>query len=110
MNEWAIAVTSWFCTLIFCGIGIYSLKKKEPMHFWSFKTYIDKNTIKDVIAYNKENAIMWFTFGAVFFIIGIISLVGLVALSTTLMVISVLIGTPILIIVYKRIYKKYHIR
>jgi len=27
----------WFCGAIFIGIGIFSFKKKEPMHFGLFQ-------------------------------------------------------------------------
>jgi len=102
-----MAITSWFCALEFMCIGIYSLKKKEPMHFWSSETFVDKYKLKNVPAYNKENAIMWCAYGSVFIIIGIISLLGYSILSGVLIGVTILIGIPLLMLSYRKIYRKY---
>ena len=50
--------TAWGCAGTFLGIGIWSLKRKTPMHFWAGST-IDPKTVTDIPAYNRANARMW---------------------------------------------------
>ena len=42
----------WFCSLIFIGIGIYSIKRKTPMHFWA-GSKVKREEITDIKAYNR---------------------------------------------------------
>jgi len=46
---------------IFIGIGIYSIKKKTPMHFWSMSP-VKLEEISDVKSYNKGNGLMWIVY------------------------------------------------
>ena len=54
-------------SLLFTVIGIYALKSKKPMHFWSGST-VRASEITDVPAYNKANGIMWLVFSVIFWI------------------------------------------
>lgn len=46
------AIIVWICALAFIAIGIYVLKRKTPMHFWSGTT-VKVEEISDIKAYNK---------------------------------------------------------
>ncbi|WP_071162454.1 hypothetical protein [[Clostridium] dakarense] len=91
--------------IIFIGMGIYSLKRKTPMHFWA-GTVVKPEEIRDIKSYNRANGIMWIVYGLSFLlciplellfgdigyiIIGILGLPGVIAL----------------ILCYNHIYKKY---
>ena len=77
--------------MLITGIGIYAWKRKKPMWFWSGTT-VSENEINDIPAYNKANGIMWICYSLIFW------------LSTMA---GCLAGTPVLIIAYRGIYKKY---
>lgn len=99
------AVTCWLCALIFGGIAIFAFKRKDPMHFWSGST-VKEEEITDIKAYNRANGIMWAFFAAFIVFAGILSLINIKA-GGILLSITFVPGILVLIIAYKRIYKKY---
>ncbi|AFS79302.1 hypothetical protein Curi_c23000 [Gottschalkia acidurici 9a] len=96
----------WMCAMIFIVIGVFALNKKTPMHFWS-GTKVKSEEISDIKSYNKSNGIMWISYGAIFVLADIISVIFNTNIGGILVAISSIVGVPILIIVYKRIYNKY---
>ena len=46
---------------LFTGIGIYAMRRKKPMWFWSGTT-VREEAIRDVAAYNRANGYMWIFF------------------------------------------------
>ena len=46
---------------LFTGIGIYAMRRKKPMWFWSGTT-VREEEIRDVAAYNRANGYMWIFF------------------------------------------------
>ena len=60
---------------IFIGIGIYSIKKKTPMHFWSMSS-VKSEEISDVKSYNKENGLMWIVYGCTYILSAVFALFG----------------------------------
>ena len=92
---------------LFTGIGIYAWKRKKPMWFWSGST-VSESEITDIPAYNRANGIMWICYSLVFWISAIMGLFEIAAAGIVLIV-GCLVGTPILVIVYGRIYKKYKV-
>ena len=57
---------------LFTGLGIYAMKRKEPMWFWS-GTSVSADEISDIKAYNKANGIMWIVFSTIFWIAALLS-------------------------------------
>ena len=100
------AIIVWICALVFIAIGIYSLKRKTPMHFWSGTT-VKVEEISDVKAYNKANGIMWILYSFTFILGGILSLLFNTNIGGIIVAISSTLGIIILITVYNRIYQKY---
>lgn len=94
-----------FIGTIFASIGFYSLKRKDPMNFWSGQV-IKKDEITDIPSYNKENAIMWFLYSLCYFVLAILSF-KYPLISATLLGIVATFGLIPLIVIYNRIYKKY---
>ncbi len=56
-----IAVTCWFCSLIFGVIALWAFKRKDPMNFWSGIT-VRPEEIDDIPSYNRVNSLMWATY------------------------------------------------
>ena len=92
---------------LFTGIGIYAWNRKKPMWFWSGTT-VKETEISDIVAYNHANGIMWIVYS---FIYWAATLAGIWSNRIALILIAVgcVIGVPLLIVVYKRIYEKYKV-
>ena len=97
------------CAVVFIGMGMYAVKKKTPMHFFSGTT-IKSEEISDVNAYNKANGIMWIVYGSTFILAAIFAVffggMGgaiVVGLSST-------VGLIALLLTYQRIYIKYRVK
>ena len=99
------ACICWFCALIFGTIALWAFKRNTPMHFWSGST-VHAEEITDIPAYNRANGMMWAAYAACMILSGIVALFSITA-GTVLLLIVCLPGTVVLIIVYKRIYRKY---
>ena len=102
------AIIIWICGLMFIGIGIFSLKKKTPMHFWAGTT-VKPEEISDITAYNKANGIMWISYGGMYILSGLFSLIYNISIGAFIVVLMSIPGLIVLIIVYKKIYDKYKI-
>ncbi|MDD5953467.1 MAG: hypothetical protein PUC32_07475 [Oscillospiraceae bacterium] len=100
----------WFiimvpCSAVFTIIGIYAWNRKKPMWFWAGST-VEESEIADVSAYNRANGLMWLVFSLPLWLSTFIELWNeIVALF--LIAADCVIGLPVLMIVYKRIYTKY---
>ena len=100
----------WFaimalCGAVFTGIGIYARKRKQPMWFWS-GSGVKEAEIADVPAYNRANGRMWITFSLPFWLSAFLGFWREIA-AVVLTVANCIIGIPVLVIVYLRIYAKY---
>lgn len=93
------------CTLTFTGLGVYALKSRKPMWFWSGST-VKEYEIRDVKAYNRENGIMWLCYSLVFWVSMILGIWRVGAAGIVLGA-GCLGGIPLLVINYQRIYRKY---
>lgn len=62
-DELFFSFVSFSCALVFILIGLSAMTKKVPMHFWTFSN-VPAAQISDIRAYNRENAIMWITYGS----------------------------------------------
>ena len=45
-------------------LGIFQMKSKEPVGFWSGVKPPTRDKVSDVVAYNKKHGIMWVIYGA----------------------------------------------
>ena len=93
------------CSALFTGIGIYARNRKKPMWFWS-GTVVDEKEISDIPAYNHANGRMWILFSLILWISAFMGLFSMRAGDIVLCAGS-LIGIPLLIFAYRRIYRKY---
>ena len=98
-------VTTFGCGILFYAIGIYAQKLKKPMWFWS-GSEVKPSQITDIELYNRENAVMWKLYSLWFFAAGL-AYIRSSGLAFVLLVSSFVIGFPLLILSYQKIYKKY---
>ena len=75
------------------------------MWFWSMPT-VEEEEISDIPAYNRANGIMWIVFSIPLWLSAFLGSRHAI-ISLILIILSCVIGLPILMIVYKRIYAKY---
>ena len=93
------------CVVVFAGVGIYSIKRKDPMHFWA-GSKVPPEKVSDIPRYNRANGIMWIVYALVMAADIPLAFYDLFVAGMVLLAICV-VGIPSLIIVYNRICKKY---
>lgn len=93
---------------LFTGLGIYALKSRKPMWFWSGTT-VKENEITDIPAYNRANGIMWLCYSGIFWAGTILGLFQMPA-AGILVAIGCLGGIPFLVFTYGKIYAKYKVK
>ena len=98
-------ITSFGCGILFYVIGIYAQNLENPMWFWS-GSEVKPSEITDIPAYNHENAVMWKLYSLWFFGAGLAHIWSSVV-ALIVMVCSFVVGFPLLIATYSKIYKKY---
>lgn len=104
-DDIVIAISMMPAVLVFIGIGIYSFKRKTPMHFWAGTT-VKSEEISDIKAYNKANGIMWIAYGLSFLLIPLLgSMVGgiVIAILSPFMIVG-------MVLCYRCIYNKYKVK
>jgi len=99
------ACVCWFCALIFGLIALWAYKRRTPMHFWAGST-VEPEEIADITAYNRANGKMWLAYAASTILSGVVSLFS-IGVGAILLTIICIPGIAVLIVGYKRIYKKY---
>lgn len=92
-------------SILFAAIGIYAWRRKKPMWFWA-GTEVTESEIRDIPAYNRANGIMWIIFSLVWWAATIIGICN-VSIAENIIGGGCLLGFPALIIVWRKIYKKY---
>ena len=96
------------CAAAFTGIGVYAMKRKKPMWFWSGSD-VDASQITDVKRYNQENGLMWQLYSLWYLGAGLAEFWNTIA-ALILLVLSCTVGIALLIRSYNRIFKKYTFR
>lgn len=105
MPEALFSIITMLVAAFFCGIGIYAVRRKKPMWFWS-GTSVREDEITDIPAYNRACGFMWIGFSAPFWISAILGFFS-VSAGGVLLIADCLIGMPILPAVYEKIYNRY---
>ena len=90
---------------LFTGIGIYAIKRKEPMWFWS-GTKVSSDEITDIPAYNRANGMMWIVFSLFFWLSLVLGILNM-KIAGLLLFLGCTAGMVFLVVVYGRIYSKY---
>ncbi|MGN0746328.1 MAG: hypothetical protein ACI4ML_06625 [Aristaeellaceae bacterium] len=93
------------CSMVFTGIGIYAWQRKEPMWFWSGTT-VKASDITDIPAYNHANGRMWMLFSLPLWLSAFLGLFSSIT-ALVLLASDFIIGLPVLVMAYNRIYARY---
>ena len=93
------------CAAAFTGLGIFAMRRKKPMWFWS-GSEVKPYEIRDIPAYNRANGWMWIVYSLGFWAAAALSLLNVPA-AGVLVAVWCLGGIPVLVLGYNRIYKKY---
>lgn len=104
----AFGVNAVLMCILFVGIGIHSMKRTDPTNFWA-STSVSEDNIKDVKAYNRENGILWISYGCLFALDGIIGIFA-VKVAAVLLLALCIACVPVLLAWHTRIFKKYVIK
>ena len=75
------------------------------MWFWSGKT-VDRDEISDIPSYNRANGKMWIGFSLIFWLSALLSILNIGA-AGAVMGAGMILGIPLLVVIYGRIYAKY---
>lgn len=107
--EWIVfEIPIAICMLIFGGIGVYALKSKKPIHFWSGTT-VKPEEISDIRAYNRANAKMWFVFDIPFVVAFVVAPFEMM-IAAGCILFGCTVGLGLIIATYARIEKKYRVK
>ena len=98
-------LVSFGCALLFYSIGVHAQKLEKPMHFWS-GSEVKASELTDVEQYNRENAKMWKWYSVWYFAAGFAEIWD-TGVAVVIMMLSCIVGIPILIVTYKKIYNRY---
>lgn len=96
---------------IFFGIGVYAGRKKGPMNFWAGEQ-VAPETVTDIPAYNRENALMWKWYSLSYFLTGLCALLSIWSGAWNYVCLGVLVlgccgGMIAVIFRYRNIRRKY---
>lgn len=105
VGKFIFVFSCMLCGAIFLGLGVYSVRKKTPMNFWSGDE-VPSESISDIPAYNRAMSRLWGGYSAVWFISGLVGLWRTEA-ATVLMCVLGSAGAVVMVLVYKRIERKY---
>ena len=61
---------------VFFGVGVYAGRKKGPMNFWAGEQ-IAPESVTDIPAYNRQNAVMWKWYSLSYFLTGLCALLSI---------------------------------
>lgn len=99
------------CALIMVGIGIYQIKSKKPVAFYTGEKAPDEKQLTDWKAWNREHGIMWILYGVCIMLAWVCGLVmGDNLLAMIPYLIGLLLPIPVMIWNHHRLERKYVIR
>ena len=95
--------------LFMMGIGIFQLKSREPVGFYSGEKPFDKSELSDVAAWNKKHGMMWLIYGVIILIsYGIGAVIGSESVLCVIpMCGGVIIPLPVMIWNHHRLIRIY---
>ncbi len=96
------------CAAIMFGIGLYQLKSKQPVGFYTGETPPDEKELTDVGAWNRKHGMMWILYGVC---IAVAWVAGLLIGDSLLILIPffgcLLLPIPLMILYHYHLVRKY---
>ena len=102
----SFVLIAFFCSTIFIGIGVFSLRKKTPVKFWSNQR-VEVDEISDVTSYNRAVGLLWLCFGFSLALCSIFHLVLQNMMGPILYALTTMIGIGVMSVKYGKILNKY---
>lgn len=100
-----------FCALLMFGIGIFQVKSKKPVGFYSGVKAPDAEELSDVKAWNKKHGAMWILYGVCIVFAWVCGLViGNSLLLLIPFLICLLLPLPFMALYHRKLEKKYYIK
>ena len=100
------------CGGLFYGIGAMALKNRKPAGFWANGPEIKVEDVSDIVAYNRETAMLWKRYSIPYFLLGLLGF-GVLwhdgwAIAAMILVIFICtVGSWWLISSYRKIWNRY---
>ena len=96
------------CALVMFGIGIFQVKSRNPVGFYSGETPPSKEQLTDVDAWNRKHGFMWIAYGVCIILSWLCGLViGDGILLTIAYAVGLLFPIPIMILYHHKLVKDY---
>ena len=96
------------CALIMFGIGIFQVKSRNPVGFYSGETPPTKEQLTDVDAWNRKHGTMWIIYGFCIVITWLCSLViGDGALLAIVCSVGLLLPVLFMVLYHHKLMKEY---
>lgn len=88
------------------GIGVFQMKSKEPVGFYSGEKPPEAGELSDVGAWNKRHGIMWLVYGV---LIVLSYIVGILVADSVwcLFLVGVIVPIPVMIWYHHQLIRKY---
>lgn len=102
-----IIVLAW-CALIMIVVGVFQLKCKHPVGFYTGEKPLREEQVSDVALWNKKHGMMWIVYGVgmiLAYLIGL--LIGDEKISHVLFMCFVFGAIPVMIFYHHWLKKKY---
>lgn len=102
-----LIVIAWL-TFIMLVVGIFQLKSKEPVGFYTGEKPLKREQVTDVAAWNKKHGLMWISYGIAILLTFIIGMIVGDEKFFGIMFMTVVLGSlPVMIIYHHWLKKKY---
>lgn len=103
--------TCWGCGALFLILGLASIRRKKPMHFWAGQA-MELDSVRDVPAYNREYGKMWMRYSVPYWLAGLIGIFDFVSRWFLVAAVAVLLvgglgGLIWMVRAYRRLEKTY---
>lgn len=108
-NIITLVVMAWLA-FIMIVVGVFQMKCKEPVGFYTGERPLKKEQISDVPTWNKKHGIMWIAYGVgilLTYVLGM--LVANEVFFDAMFLIVVIGGIPAMIVYHHWLKRKYHI-
>ena len=94
---------------IMVGIGVWNLKSKTPVTFYSGEKPMDPRELTDVEGWNRDHGRMWLTYGC---LIALSAVIGFLLGDSLWCLIpymgGVVVPLPLRVLYHHRLLKRYH--
>ena len=97
-----------FIGVYMIGVGVYQMRKHDPVHFDSKEKPLRHNEVTDMKSYNNKHGLMWIIFGIIFILFEILGrLMGYSSYFFGIVMLTAITGTIIAIKYHHKLKNEY---